>query len=211
MDEPLSNLDAALRLEMRAEIIRLQDRLSVTTFYVTHDQVEALSMGDRIVVMRQGVIQQIGSPTQLYEQPSNCFVATFIGSPAMNLLEGRASIEGIMLNGEEMVLAVGAAAQRVVAEAPRRGLRVGIRPEHIVFTQDADASPSLPVTVEVVEPLGHTTLIYARLRSERRINVLSNGSVRLQPGDKVRATFSLEHLYLFDATTDRALLGISRH
>ena len=86
MDEPLSNLDAALRMEMRAEIIKLQERLAVTTFYVTHDQVEALSMGDRIVVMRDGRIQQIGSPTELYEQPKNAYVASFIGSPPMNFL-----------------------------------------------------------------------------------------------------------------------------
>ena len=104
MDEPLSNLDAALRMEMRAEIIKLQERLGVTTFYVTHDQVEALSMGDRIVVMRDGRIQQIGSPTELYEQPKNAYVASFIGSPPMNFLEGRVEGDRIVLPAEQATL-----------------------------------------------------------------------------------------------------------
>ena len=106
MDEPLSNLDAALRMEMRAEIIKLQERLGVTTFYVTHDQVEALSMGDRIVVMRDGRIQQIGSPTELYEQPKNTYVASFIGSPPMNFLEGRVEGDRIVLPAEQTTLAI---------------------------------------------------------------------------------------------------------
>jgi multiple sugar transport system ATP-binding protein len=209
MDEPLSTLDAALRLEMRAEIIKLQRRLGVTTFFVTHDQVEALSMGDRIVVMQRGVVQQVGTPTELYERPSNCFVATFIGSPAMNLLEGRANDGGIALTGEDTTLATGALRQ-ALAGAPQREVRVGIRPEHIALS-DAPADGNvlgLPATVEVVEPLGYATLIYARLRSERRINVLANGKVRVRPGEKVFATFAPEHLYLFDGRSEQALRGI---
>ena len=104
MDEPLSNLDAALRMEMRAEIIKLQERLGVTTFYVTHDQVEALSMGDRIVVMRAGRIQQVGSPTELYEQPANTYVASFIGSPPMNFLDARIDGGRILLLGDQATL-----------------------------------------------------------------------------------------------------------
>ncbi|MGA2495011.1 MAG: ABC transporter ATP-binding protein, partial [Roseiarcus sp.] len=104
MDEPLSNLDAALRMEMRAEIIKLQERLAVTTFYVTHDQVEALSMGDRIVVMRGGRIQQVGSPTELYDQPQNAYVASFIGSPPMNFLHGRVEGDGVALTEERTTL-----------------------------------------------------------------------------------------------------------
>ena len=117
MDEPLSNLDAALRMEMRAEIIKLQERLAVTTFYVTHDQVEALSMGDRIVVMRDGRIQQIGSPTELYEQPTNAYVASFIGSPPMNFLEGRVEGDRIVLPAEQTTLSMDGGARQAVARA----------------------------------------------------------------------------------------------
>ena len=211
MDEPLSNLDAALRLEMRAEIIKLQRRLGVTTFFVTHDQVEALSMGDRIVVMQHGVVQQIGTSTELYERPSNCFVATFIGSPAMNLLEGRANGGRIALTGEDVTLVLDAEMTRALAGMTEREVRVGIRPEHIALADHAGGGDvlGLPVTVEVVEPLGYATLIYARLRSERRINVLANGKVRLHPGDRVHATFTPDRLYLFDGRTEQALHGIA--
>src|ERR1700739_3360668 len=116
MDEPLSNIDAKLRVEMRAEIIKLQRRLGITTFYVTHDQVEALSMGDRVVVMEQGVAQQIGTPTDLYERPSNCFVAGFIGSPAMNLLDGRANGDGVQLLGADIALPLSGPARQALAQ-----------------------------------------------------------------------------------------------
>jgi multiple sugar transport system ATP-binding protein len=210
MDEPLSNLDAALRLEMRAEIIKLQRRLGVTTFFVTHDQVEALSMGDRIVVMQHGIIQQVGTPTQLYEQPSNTFVASFIGSPAMNFLNARAKDEGIALTDEDATIHVNDATRKALDTMVGPELRLGIRPEHIVLSERAGdgATLSIPVTVEVVEPLGHTTLIHARLRSEQRINVLTNGKVRLRTGDAVYATFTADHLYVFDGRSEQALQGI---
>ena len=208
MDEPLSNLDAALRLEMRAEIIKLQRRLGVTTFFVTHDQVEALSMGDRIVVMQHGVIQQVGTPTQLYERPDNTFVASFIGSPAMNFLNGRAKSDGIALTDEHATIHVNDATRKALDTMVGPELRIGIRPEHIILSEHAGDGPSLPVTVEVVEPLGYTTLIHARLRSEKRINVLTNGKVRLRTGDAVYATFTPDHLYVFDGQSERALQGI---
>src|SRR5689334_11422482 len=134
MDEPLSNLDAALRMEMRAEIIKLQERLGVTTFYVTHDQVEALSMGDRIVVMRGGRIQQVGSPTELYERPANAYVASFIGSPPMNFLDRRVEGEGIALPAEQATLALSGSARNAIVGAPAPEVLVGVRPEHIVLT-----------------------------------------------------------------------------
>ncbi len=210
MDEPLSNLDAALRLEMRAEIIKLQRRIGVTTFFVTHDQIEALSMGDRVVVMQHGVVQQVGTPTELYERPSNCFVATFIGSPAMNLLDGKSSEDGVVLPAEQAMVTVGAAGRRALNEAAGSEVRVGIRPEHITLSDRPTdgAASSLPTTIEVVEPLGYATLIYGRLRSDRRISILENGKVGLRPGDKVYAAFQPEHLYLFDGRTDQALQGI---
>jgi multiple sugar transport system ATP-binding protein len=210
MDEPLSNLDASLRMEMRAEIIKLQRRLAVTTFFVTHDQVEALSMGHRVVVMQHGLIQQVGTPTELYEQPGNCFVAGFIGSPSMNLLEGRASGEGIALTGENTTLRVSESARHALARVASPELRLGIRPEHIVLSDRPAADGcSLPATIEMVEPLGYTMLIHARLSSEHRINVLVNGHKRLAMGDSVYANFASDHIYLFDGRTQEALHGIS--
>jgi multiple sugar transport system ATP-binding protein len=213
MDEPLSNLDAALRLEMRAEIIKLQRRLGITTFFVTHDQIEALSMGDRIVVMQHGVIQQVGTPTQLYEQPSNTFVASFIGSPAMNFLDGRAKDDGIALTGEDATVRIADATRKALGGIVGPELRLGIRPEHIILSERVGdgAILSLPATVEVVEPLGYTTLIHARLRSEKRINILTSGRVRLRPGDAAYATFTADRLYLFDSRSGQALQGLRCH
>jgi multiple sugar transport system ATP-binding protein len=139
MDEPLSNLDAALRLQTRAEILKLQQRLGTTTIYVTHDQVEAMTMGDRIAVMRLGVLQQIGTPEDLYKNPANTFVATFIGSPAMNLLP--ASTLGIGADGK----------------------LAGFRPEHVELGNGSAAAAHYDATVEVVEYLGDEQLAHLRL------------------------------------------------
>ncbi len=210
MDEPLSNLDAALRMEMRTEIIKLQERLAVTTFYVTHDQVEALSMGDRIVVMRAGRIQQIGSPTELYEQPTNTYVGGFIGSPPMNFLEGRVEGDRIVLPAEKTTLTLAGAARAALVHASAPEVIVGVRPEHIVFSErPADGgSFSISGAVDTVEPLGHTTLVRAKMASGHRLSALHAGKVRLREGESVFATFSPGHLYLFDRKSEQALLGI---
>ena len=211
MDEPLSNLDAALRMEMRAEIIKLQERLGVTTFYVTHDQVEALSMGDRIVVMREGRIQQVGSPTELYEQPNNAYVASFIGSPPMNFIEGRVEGDRIVLPGEQTTLTMNGAARQAVAGASTPEVTVGVRPEHILFSDNpaGAAAFSIAGAVDTVEPLGHTTLVRAKMASGRRLNVLLAGKVRLKEGQAVHAVFAPDRVYLFDRKSEQSLLGIS--
>ncbi len=211
MDEPLSNLDAALRMEMRSEIIKLQERLGVTTFYVTHDQVEALSMGDRIVVMRDGRIQQIGSPTELYEEPGNAYVASFIGSPPMNFLAGRLEGDRIVLPAERAAFAINGGVRQALARAAAPEVTVGIRPEHIVFSdQPAGAEAfSIAGAVDTVEPLGHTTLVRAKMASEQRLNVLLQGKVRLEEGQVVHATFPANRIYLFDRESEQSLLGIS--
>lgn len=212
MDEPLSNLDAALRMEMRAEIIKLQERLGVTTLYVTHDQVEALSMGDRIVVMRDGKIQQVGSPTELYEQPKNIYVASFIGSPPMNFLEGRIDGDRILVPAEKTTFAKNGAFRHALARASAPEITLGIRPEHIMFSDrpaGADAM-SIAGAVDTVEPLGHTTLVRAKMASERVLNVLLEGKVRLKEGQAVHATFSSDRVYLFDRKSEQSLLGISQ-
>jgi len=192
MDEPLSNLDAALRMEMRAEIIKLQERLDVTTFYVTHDQVEALSMGDRIVVMRDGRIQQIGSPP-------------------MNFLQGRVEGDSIVLPAEQATLAMNGGLRQALAHASASEITVGIRPEHTFFSDKpagADAF-SIAGAVDTVDPLGHTTLVRAKMASGRRLNVLLAGKVRLEEGQAVHAIFPPNRVYLFDRKSEQSLLGIS--
>ncbi len=212
MDEPLSNLDAALRMEMRAEIIKLQERLGVTTFYVTHDQVEALSMGDRIVVMRDGKIQQVGSPTELYEEPANTYVASFIGSPPMNFLEGRIEGDRIFVFDEETRLTENSAIRPALARTAAPEITLGIRPEHIVFSDKPAGADSFSIVgaVDTVEPLGHTTLVRTKMASERVLNVLLEGKIRLQEGQAVHATFPANRVYLFDRKSERSLLGISQ-
>ena len=210
MDEPLSNLDAALRMEMRAEIIKLQRRLGVTTFYVTHDQVEALSLGDRIVVMRGGRIQQVGTPTELYEQPSNAYVGTFIGSPGMNLLDGAATGEGLSLPAEQATVPLEGAARRALDGAGTPQVILGIRPEHIALADHPAAGGcSIAGTVDTIEPLGYTTLVRLRLRSDRILNVLITGKMRQRAGDPAFAAFAPEHAYLFDRASERMLRGIA--
>ena len=211
MDEPLSNLDAALRMEMRAEIIKLQERLAVTTFYVTHDQIEALSMGDRIVVMRDGRIQQIGSPTELYEQPQNAYVASFIGSPPMNFLHGRVEDNSIALTNAKTTLAIVDGGARAALARAGGEVTVGVRPEHISFSDrpPEDGLLGIAGAVDTVEPLGHTTLVRVKLASAERVSALVAGKVRLREGEAVYATFPPDRLYMFDRKSELALLGIS--
>lgn len=160
MDEPLSNLDALLRLEMRAELKALVNRLGLTTIYVTHDQIEALSMGDRIAVMRAGQIIQIDSPTRVYDLPAEHFVGTFIGSPPMNFLTGRVQVE----NGQTTVgigdfaVQPGADMAEPLRAFEGQEVMLGVRPEAIDVLAEP-AADALPVTVEVVEPLGATNLL----------------------------------------------------
>jgi multiple sugar transport system ATP-binding protein len=166
MDEPLSNLDAKLRVQMRAEITRLQHELGVTTIYVTHDQVEAMTMGDRIAVMRKGVLQQHGKPEELYDHPANLFVATFIGSPAMNLFRGTLATEngGLTLVVGEQRLPLGARAVDALGAYRDRKVAVGIRPEHLLDPATGDgALPRLRVDVELTEALPPERLVYATI------------------------------------------------
>ncbi len=153
MDEPLSNLDAKLRVSTRTQIASLQQRLGVTTVYVTHDQVEAMTMGDRVAVLKDGVLQQVDTPLGLYDNPVNLFVAGFIGSPAMNLLEGELTEKGAVVNGHEIGLPVTA--------ADRKGhdgsVTLGIRPERFLVSDDGQG---IPVTVSVVEELGADAYLY---------------------------------------------------
>ena len=167
MDEPLSNLDANLRVQMRGEVLRVQRRLGVATLYVTHDQTEAMTMGDRVAVLRDGTLQQLAAPQELYESPANLFVATFIGSPPMNLYEGSISgpVDGLVLSlgSQRLALPVDFGHRRPgLVAGEGRTLVVGIRPEHLTVAEggDADRETTLAAHVELVEALGNESLVH---------------------------------------------------
>ena len=173
MDEPLSNLDAKLRVQTRTQIASLQRRLGVTTVYVTHDQVEAMTMGDRVAVLKDGVLQQVATPRELYEKPANVFVAGFIGSPAMNLLQLPVSANGVKFGEAEIKVD-----KSVLAKTKQKSITVGLRPEDVVI-----AKTGLALEVDVVEELGADAFIYGSVildgnKADVTVRVESNGSVR---------------------------------
>ncbi|MGB8688429.1 MAG: ABC transporter ATP-binding protein [Microcoleus sp.] len=219
LDEPLSNLDAQLRDDTRAELKLLHQRLGITTIYVTHDQVEAMTLADKIVVLNRGVIQQIGDPHSIYAKPANRMVATFLGNPAMNILPT------IYANGSFQVghqcLACPPSIQKKLQPREGQGFDLGIRPEHIeVFpkstTENDDLNSDvwalekvpLEVEVKVVEPLGRETLIRASLPlldGETTVQVLIPASVRLRSGDRLTVQLDFNQLFVFDPSTGEAL------
>jgi sn-glycerol 3-phosphate transport system ATP-binding protein len=208
LDEPLSNLDAKLRVQMRAELKRLHTRLGITTIYVTHDQVEAMTLGDRIAVMSNGKLQQLGAPQQLYDEPANLFVAGFIGSPPMNFLRGRAQT-GRLSAGELTLDAAG---------VPDGDVAIGMRPE--TFVASTDGLPSFELLVDVVEPLGDEVLVHGSTAGttvetgaeEEEVPTMLEGSrapvtarfepgVRFRPGERVRLGVKPDRVHLFDLRT----------
>jgi multiple sugar transport system ATP-binding protein len=204
MDEPLSNLDAKLRVQMRAELLSLHQRIGITTIYVTHDQTEAMTLGDRVVVMRHGVVQQVDAPERLYRKPANMFVAGFIGSPAMNLVEGTLSNGSVVLGDHAVPLP---------SPNGRSGpVVVGIRPEDVVL---GDAG-TLPAQIEISEQLGPEMLVHVEVPGLRlaatdgeetrtRLVARAPGTDQGARGDRVRVDFNAQHLQLFDPATGEAL------
>jgi multiple sugar transport system ATP-binding protein len=193
MDEPLSNLDAQLRVQTRTQIAELQRRLQVTTVYVTHDQVEAMTMGDRVAVMRAGQLQQFASPTELYDRPTNVFVASFIGSPAMNRFEATADREGIRVGS---VLLRPSDAQLSAAQGHSK-LVAGIRPEHLSI-----GDGPMTVKVALVEDLGSDSYVYGSLADDAESSVIVRaGRQHPRPGEVVKVAADTTHLHLFDAAT----------
>src|SRR3954454_11331682 len=196
-DEPLSNLDAKLRVQMRTEIKALHQRLKTTTVYVTHDQIEAMTMADTIVVMHEGIVEQIGTPLELYDRPDNQFVAGFIGSPAMNFLKGqvksngRAGFEGP--NGVKLPLA------SAPANSEGRPAVYGVRPEHFTIADDG-----VEAEIIVVEPTGSETQVFAKLGGEQVVAVFRERH-QFNPGDKVRLKPDPSLVHLFDETTGKRL------
>jgi multiple sugar transport system ATP-binding protein len=231
MDEPLSNLDAKLRVQMRAEIARLQRDLAVTTIYVTHDQVEAMTMGDRVAVLKDGYLQQVGAPQHLYDEPANVFVAAFIGSPSMNLYEGV-----VTLNGEKSVQ-IGAQRVGLAPESLERrpalqnydGQRivVGVRPEDFEDAAIATGAPPdrrLRAKVRLVEALGSELMVHFELDDTTRVNSgdpdapeellgagVANAVARFSPRSDVHVdqdveiAVASENLHFFDAASHEAI------
>ena len=191
-DEPLSNLDAELRVEMRVEIARLHKEIGATMIYVTHDQVEAMTLADKIVVLRAGHIEQVGAPLDLYRDPDNRFVAGFIGSPAMNFLSGK--VEG----GKVSVPALGRAVE-VTAGLPEEGTEVilGIRPEHIEVQRNSGG-----LMADLSEALGGVSYLHLGTHTDERIIAEERGDERAREGENVEITFEPRRAYLFDARTE---------
>ncbi|GEK81295.1 ABC transporter ATP-binding protein [Agrococcus baldri] len=199
MDEPLSNLDAKLRVQTRTQIASLQRRLGVTTVYVTHDQTEALTMGDRIAVLKDGILQQVGAPRDLYGEPANLFVAGFIGSPAMNLMELTVSDQGVHFGDHRVAI------PREQLAGAKDGIIVGVRPEDVSVAEQGDG---LPVTVDLVEELGADGYLYGHADVEgKRVDIVArvDGRNHAKLGDTVFITPDASHLHVFDKETGNRL------
>ena len=197
MDEPLSNLDALLRVKMRSELKKLQEDLGVTTIYVTHDQVEAMTMGDRIAVMNKGKLQQVGTASEIYHKPVNMFVAGFIGSPQMNFLKMKAISEGtkVFLKGHDIEIPIG-------FDPNLEEMIVGIRPEHISI---GEGEVNFEAVVFFVEKLMSSTIIHANLEDGEEIVAMIPGDHEFKNGEKVTMSFSMDKVHFFDPKSERRM------
>jgi len=196
-DEPLSNLDAQLRAQMRLEIKKLHQGLGTTVIYVTHDQVEAMTLADRIVVMRDGRIEQIGTPTELYRRPTSMFVARFIGSPSMNMIPGRAAQGIVELDGLGRIEAPG-------SPSSARPIFLGVRPDDLHVASGGSGALSFDARINVIEPLGPETLVYAEAGG-RELVATADGRATLHRGETVRLVADADALHVFDAGTEARL------
>ncbi|WP_061035443.1 MULTISPECIES: sn-glycerol-3-phosphate import ATP-binding protein UgpC [Vibrio] len=195
-DEPLSNLDAKLRVQMRLEIKKLQRRLGTTSVYVTHDQVEAMTLADKLVVLNKGNVEQVGTPLEIYDNPASLFVATFIGSPSMNILDGNVSVDGITIGNALLPTST--------SNLDLGEVKLGLRPEHLQISQD---NPWLQVEVELIESLGADLLLYCRTEGDdsQKLVVRVEGHTPIQIGDKLGLDIKPKHLHLFNANTEKRI------
>ena len=200
MDEPLSNLDAKLRVQTRAQILRLHARLKTTVVYVTHDQIEAMTMGTRIAVMNEGILQQVGTPHDLYDLPVNRFVASFIGSPAMNLLE--ATVTGKTVTAGEITLQLNDKWSKLLHD--RTKVIIGFRPEHLQVAKGATAGAQFQLEADVVEYLGAQELLHCSTKVGDVLALVDSGNATKR-GTKVSLALPLEKLHMFDAESGAAL------
>ncbi|MBN9030296.1 MAG: sn-glycerol-3-phosphate ABC transporter ATP-binding protein UgpC [Rhizobiales bacterium 63-7] len=191
-DEPLSNLDAKLRVTMRGEIKRLQRRLGTTSLYVTHDQLEAMTLADRLVVLNKGEIEQIGTPLEIYHEPASTFVASFIGSPAMNLLQGRSTENGFAIGPDLWRLATGPLDDAAIT--------IGFRPEDVTFTRDMRAGPEF--LLDYVEELGAQKLVHGTVGGQA---VSATATAEFQPQESMRLTVPEHRIFLFSTATGKRL------
>jgi multiple sugar transport system ATP-binding protein len=207
-DEPLSNLDAKLRVQMRGELARLHQRLSTTIVYVTHDQIEAMTLADRIVIMNEGAIMQIGPPMEVYKHPKNIFVAGFIGSPTMNFIEGRMILQNgtLCLEGLGKTLVVPQPLQERFAKSKDRHCILGIRPEHIYDRALKDPFPNaeqFTAGVEVMEPIGAEVILLMKMGPER-LTASVDPQTRAQPSAAIELLIDMNQMHLFDRETGMA-------
>jgi sn-glycerol 3-phosphate transport system ATP-binding protein len=201
-DEPLSNLDAKLRVQMRLEIRHLQERLGITSVYVTHDQVEAMTLGHRLVVLNGGVVEQLGTPIELYERPASLFVAGFIGSPSMNFADAKIGSDGnsaTLSGGAEFALPEG-----VFSNHAGRGVMLGIRPEDLTLAEGSNGDNELTTTL--VEHLGADTLVHGHFGTDHTdMTIRLSGTQNTKPGDLLPLRVSPDKVHLFDPSTEKRL------
>ena len=208
MDEPLSNLDAKLRNQMRTEIIKLRQRIKTTFVYVTHDQTEAMTLGDRIVIMKEGYVQQIGTPRQVFHDPNNLFVAGFIGTPQMNFFEAQLCREGdqyhLEFNGRRLEIAPEKQRRLLKYDVPSQSVTAGIRPEHVLLTDDLGFTGQ----VEVTEMMGSNTHLHLRFGADEVVVLVPDGDEPVREfslGETVHFTFHAERIHLFSRETGHNL------
>ncbi len=204
MDEPLSNLDAKLRTHMRTELQRIQEELNTTTVYVTHDQEEAMTMSDRVVILNHGELQQVGTPREVFSKPKNTFVAEFIGSPSMNFFD--VQLMDSTLTGTDVTYTLSDSfAGRIRKQSMNDELILGIRPEHMVFADENDSS-GIEAVLEVREPIGDDNYLYLRSgNTEFKMRVL--GQINHSEGDTIRVSFDESDVHIFDRSTGRNVLA----
>ncbi|MCD4824609.1 MAG: sn-glycerol-3-phosphate ABC transporter ATP-binding protein UgpC [Phycisphaerae bacterium] len=212
-DEPLSNLDAKLRVEMRAELKSLHRRLSTTTIYVTHDQEEAMTLGDRIVVMKDGLVQQVGDPLEVYDRPSNRFVASFVGTPPMNFIEGKLVSEGgqLWFDGDDFRLCLPENRTSGLADQAGKDVALGVRPEAMHLENEgrfAGTDNVLPVTVDVIEPLGEKMDVYAATEKHPHIVARVDAQRDLKAGTKISLHLDMNKVHLFATGDDERNLTL---
>jgi len=215
-DEPLSNLDAKLRVQMRVEIKKLHARLQITSIYVTHDQVEAMTMGDRIVVMKDGYIQQVDDPIKIYENPSSKFVAGFIGSPSMNFINVKISTNS---SGEYFTVSEKAGGFKInlakkgfafLTPFNSREMILGVRPENItdrIYSDIKEAENIVAASVEAEEPMGSENYIHLKTQGSSEIVMKTDGANRVKPGDRLELLFNTEKIHFFDPKTEKRIYG----
>ncbi|MCH5165667.1 MAG: ABC transporter ATP-binding protein [Clostridiales bacterium] len=217
LDEPLSNLDAKLRVQMRTEITKIHHRLATTFIYVTHDQTEAMTMGTRIVVMKDGIVQQVDTPTTLYDNPANLFVACFLGSPQMNIFKSKLVEENgelyALIGETNKVMIPKARAKRIIDNSiVGSDVLLGIRPEDVHYEQaliDAHPESVIDATIDVIENLGNETILYLNVEGKDDYTIARvNSRYSFEQGDQVKMYLATDHAHLFDPTTEFTLMGV---